>query len=50
MRIEILSNAEDDLVPGVKFYERRRAGLGEYFLNSLLRYSPGQCRYPEIPL
>jgi hypothetical protein len=35
MRIEILSDAEDDLVTGAKFYERRRAGLGEYFLNSL---------------
>jgi hypothetical protein len=35
MRIEILSEAEDDLVAGPKFYERRRSGLGEYFLNSL---------------
>src|ERR1700737_391307 len=35
MRIEILSEVEDDLVAGAKFYERRRAGLGEYFLNSL---------------
>jgi hypothetical protein len=34
MRIEILSDAEDDLVAGAKFYERR-SGLGEYFLNSL---------------
>jgi hypothetical protein len=35
MRIEILSDAGDDLVAGAKFYERRRAGFGEYFLNSL---------------
>jgi hypothetical protein len=35
MRIEILSEAEDDLVAGAQFYERKRAGLGEYFLNSL---------------
>jgi hypothetical protein len=35
MRIEILSEAQDDIVAGAKFYERRRAGLGEYFLNSL---------------
>ena len=35
MRIEILSEAADDLVAGAKFYERKRAGLGEYFLNSL---------------
>ena len=35
MRIEILPEAEDDLVMGAKFYERMRPGLGEYFLNSL---------------
>ena len=35
MRIEIVSEAADDLVAGAKFYERKRAGLGEYFLNSL---------------
>lgn len=35
MRIEILSEAENDLLAGVKFYERQRAGLGEYFLDSL---------------
>jgi hypothetical protein len=39
MRIEILSDAEDDLVTGAKFYERRSAGLGQYFLNSLIRIS-----------
>ena len=35
MRIEILSDAEDDLVVGARFYERQRVGLGEYFLDSL---------------
>jgi hypothetical protein len=35
MRIEIISEAENDLVAGAKFYERKRAGLGECFLNSL---------------
>lgn len=35
MRIEILSDAEDDLVAGAKFYERQGVGLGEYFLDSL---------------
>ena len=35
MRIDIFLDAEDDRVAGAKFYERRRAGLGEYFLNSL---------------
>ena len=35
MRIEILSDAEIDLITGAKFYERQGTGLGEYFLNSL---------------
>ena len=35
MRIEILSEAENDLFAAAKFYERRRAGLGEYFLDAL---------------
>jgi hypothetical protein len=35
MRIEILSDAENDLIAGATFYERRRAGLGGYFLSSL---------------
>jgi hypothetical protein len=35
MRIEVLSEAEDDLVAGAQFYERKRTGPGEYFLNSL---------------
>jgi hypothetical protein len=36
MRIEILSDAEEDLVAGARFYERQGPGLGEYFLNSKL--------------
>ena len=35
MRIEILSDAGDDLVTGSAFYESRCAGVGNYFLNSL---------------
>ena len=35
MRIEVLSEAENDLLSGAKFYERRGAGLGAYFLDSL---------------
>ena len=35
MRIEILSDAEDDLVSGARFYERQWVGLGEYFSDSL---------------
>jgi len=35
VRIEILDEAEADLVAGFHFYERQEAGLGEYFLDSL---------------
>jgi hypothetical protein len=35
MRIEILSDAQSDLISGARFYERQGGGLGEYFLNSL---------------
>jgi plasmid stabilization system protein ParE len=35
MRIEILSDAEDDLITGFTFYERQCVGVGDYFLNSL---------------
>jgi uncharacterized protein (DUF433 family) len=31
MRIEILSEAEDDFVAGAKFYERRPAGCGRRY-------------------
>ena len=35
MRIEILDEAEKDLVDGYAFYERQSQGLGHYFLDSL---------------
>ncbi len=35
MQLEILDRAERDLVAGYRFYEAQRAGLGDYFLNSL---------------
>ncbi len=35
MRIEILESARDDLISGRAFYERQRAGLGAYFIDSL---------------
>jgi len=34
MRIEILDEAEKDLVDGYAFYERQSQGLGHYFLDS----------------
>ena len=35
MRIEILEEAERDLVDGAAFYEGQGPGLGQYFLDSL---------------
>ena len=35
MRVQILDQAEQDLIEGVHFYESREPGLGSYFLNSL---------------
>ena len=35
MRIEILSEAAEDLVDGYHFYERQAPNLGNYFLDSL---------------
>jgi len=35
MRIEILSDATEDLLDGYHFYERQAPGLGDYFLDSL---------------
>jgi hypothetical protein len=34
MRIEILDEAEQDLIAGFRFYERQSAGLGEDWLRS----------------
>jgi plasmid stabilization system protein ParE len=36
VKIRILRSARRDLVEGYRFYERRRAGLGAYFRESLL--------------
>lgn len=35
MRIEILDEAEEDLINGFDFYERLIEGLGDYFRDSL---------------
>ena len=35
MKIQILHEAELDLLDGYSFYERQVAGLGDYFLDSL---------------
>jgi len=35
VKIEILDEAQEDLVDGFRFYEARDAGLGSYFLDCL---------------
>lgn len=35
MRIEILREAQQDLIDGFQFYENQAVGLGDYFLDSL---------------
>ncbi len=35
MRVQILDEAEQDLLEGAQFYENQIAGLGQYFLDSL---------------
>lgn len=35
MRIEILDEAEQDLVDGFTFFERQAEGIGNYFLDSI---------------
>lgn len=36
MRIEILAEAEQDLLDGFRFYERQSEGVGSYFVDSIL--------------
>jgi len=35
MKVQLLDEAELDLVDGFRFYEAQQAGLGDYFLDSL---------------
>jgi hypothetical protein len=36
VKLRILSLAENDLLDGFRFYERQSAGVGSYFLETLL--------------
>lgn len=36
MKIELLAEAENDLLSGFRFYEKQQTGLGDYFIDSLL--------------
>jgi len=35
MKVQLLDEAEQDLMDGHRFYEAQQAGLGDYFLDSL---------------
>ena len=35
MKVEILDEAQEDLLDGFRFYECQSEGLGDYFLDSL---------------
>jgi hypothetical protein len=35
VRIEILDEAQEDLIEGFRFYEKREIGVGSYFLDCL---------------
>jgi plasmid stabilization system protein ParE len=35
MKVQILDEAEDDLIDGFRFYEEQSSGLGLYFLETL---------------
>jgi len=35
MKVQILDEAEQDLIDGFRFYEAQSRGLGDYFLDSL---------------
>jgi len=35
VRIEILDHAQEDLIEGFRFYEKREIGVGSYFLDCL---------------
>jgi plasmid stabilization system protein ParE len=35
MKVEILDEAQNDLLDGFRFYENQSEGLGDYFLDSL---------------
>jgi len=35
MRVEVLEEAEQDLIDGARFYEAQGPGLGQYYLDSL---------------
>ena len=50
MRIQILEAAQQDLIEGHRFYECQSAGLGDYFLDSILADIESLQLYAGIPV
>jgi hypothetical protein len=48
VRIEILDEAQEDLIEGVRFYEQRETGLGSYFLDCLFSDIDSLLLYAEV--
>lgn len=48
MKVQILDEAEEDLVHGFRFYEAQAQGLGDYFLDTLFSDIDSLQLYAEI--
>ena len=56
MNIRVLQSARRTIAEGIRFYERQEAGLGAYFLNSMMSelrslriYAGSHQRYDDTP-
>jgi hypothetical protein len=50
MKIEILDEAENDILNGINFYESQNVNLGNYFLDSILSDIDSLYLYASIHL
>ncbi len=48
MKVQILDEAEQDLIEGFRFYEAQEPGLGDYFLDSLFSDIDSLCLYAGV--
>jgi hypothetical protein len=48
VKIEILDEAQEDLIQGFKFYESRESGLGSYFIDCLFSDSDSPLVYTRV--
>jgi hypothetical protein len=49
VKIEILAQAQEDLIQGFRFYESQEPGLGAYFLDCLFSDIDSLLVYAGIP-